>query len=147
MPAPSSVSPLAGSRGQSCSPAQQTCAPVSLSHLSPSCRSREVLGVSRTGLDQEFVSPAVEVFKRFRDVDVEDEDTAVGSAVEGYTQTLKPLLPSCVPGLADASIVRGDELGVVTCMVTSLSSTLTSLVKKSAPMVALYWLLNFLFTY
>lgn len=34
-----------------------------------------------------------------------------------------------------------------TCMVTRRSSTRTSLVKKSAPMVALYWLLNFLLTY
>jgi len=34
-----------------------------------------------------------------------------------------------------------------TCMVTSLSSTCTSLVRKSAPMVALYWLENFLLTY
>lgn len=33
------------------------------------------------------------------------------------------------------------------CMVTSRSSTCTSFVRKSAPMVALYWLLNFLFTY
>ena len=33
------------------------------------------------------------------------------------------------------------------CKVTSLSSTITSFVRKSAPMVALYWLLNFLFTY
>lgn len=32
-------------------------------------------------------------------------------------------------------------------MVTSLSSTITSLVKKSAPIVALYWLLNLLLTY
>lgn len=30
---------------------------------------------------------------------------------------------------------------------TSLSSTMTSFVKKSAPIVALYWLLNFLLTY
>lgn len=34
-----------------------------------------------------------------------------------------------------------------TCMVTSLSSTTTSLVRKSAPIVALYWLLNRLLTY
>ena len=39
---------------------------------------------------------------------------------------------------------RGEAL---TCMVTSLSSTITSFVRKSAPIVALYWLLNFLFTY
>lgn len=32
-------------------------------------------------------------------------------------------------------------------MVTSLSSIVTSFVRKSAPIVALYWLLNFLFTY
>jgi len=31
--------------------------------------------------------------------------------------------------------------------VKSRSSNCTSLVKKSAPMVALYWLLNFLLTY
>lgn len=36
---------------------------------------------------------------------------------------------------------------MLTCIVTSLSSTITSLVRKSAPIVALYWLLNFLFTY
>ena len=30
---------------------------------------------------------------------------------------------------------------------TSRSSTITSLVRKSAPMVALYWEVNFLFTY
>jgi hypothetical protein len=39
------------------------------------------------------------------------------------------------------------NIGILTCIVTNLSSTITSLVKKSAPMVALYWLLNFLFTY
>jgi len=32
-------------------------------------------------------------------------------------------------------------------MVTSRSSTITSLVRKSAPIVALYWLENFLLTY
>lgn len=36
---------------------------------------------------------------------------------------------------------------VLTCMVTSLSSTITSLVRKSAPIVALYWFENFLLTY
>ena len=33
-----------------------------------------------------------------------------------------------------------------TCMVTDRSSILTSFVKKSAPMVALYWLENFFVT-
>lgn len=36
---------------------------------------------------------------------------------------------------------------IPTCIVTSLSSTITSLVRKSAPMVALYWDVNFLLTY
>ncbi len=36
---------------------------------------------------------------------------------------------------------------ILTCIVTNRSSTITSLVRKSAPIVALYWLLNFLFTY
>lgn len=35
----------------------------------------------------------------------------------------------------------------LTCKVTIRSSTITSLVRKSAPMVALYWLVNFLLTY
>jgi len=35
----------------------------------------------------------------------------------------------------------------VTCIVTNLSSTMTSFVRKSAPIVALYWLENFLLTY
>lgn len=40
--------------------------------------------------------------------------------------------------------VVGERL---TCIVTRRSSTMTSFVRKSAPIVALYWLLNFLFTY
>ena len=35
----------------------------------------------------------------------------------------------------------------LTCIVTSLSSTMTSLVRKSAPIVALYCDVNFLLTY
>lgn len=37
--------------------------------------------------------------------------------------------------------------GDITCIVTMRSSTITSLVRKSAPIVALYWLVNFLLTY
>ena len=43
--------------------------------------------------------------------------------------------------------VSSNVIIIITCIVTSLSSTMTSFVRKSAPMVALYWLLNFLFTY
>ena len=51
---------------------------------------------------------------------------------------------------AGAQTTRAGRAGggeALTCMVTSLSSTITSFVRKSAPIVALYWLLNFLFTY
>jgi len=40
-----------------------------------------------------------------------------------------------------------DQACLLTCIVTIRSSTITSLVRKSAPMVALYWLVNFLLTY
>ena len=42
---------------------------------------------------------------------------------------------------------RARAVRVRTCRVTSLSSIMTSFVRKSAPMVALYCALNFLFTY
>lgn len=38
-------------------------------------------------------------------------------------------------------------LGSLTCNVNNLSSNWTSFVRKSAPIVALYWLLNLRFTY
>ena len=144
----------------------------------------------------------VEVLERLGDVDVEDEDAAVGAAVEGDAQALEALLTRRVPDLRrgrdrgrgssgpavsqgrracrGAGVCHGGAAGLghsppaglrgsgsaggtaggsaggavqgrcwggagvvwwscqVTCMVTSLSSTVTSLVRKSAPMVALY---------
>jgi hypothetical protein len=59
--------------------------------------------------------------------------------------------PACNPARAltlhIAELVAARSSRSHTCIVTSLSSTCTSLVKKSAPIVALYWLLNFLLTY
>lgn len=43
--------------------------------------------------------------------------------------------------------VKPPRPSLLTCIVTSLSSTMTSLVRKSAPMVALYCDVNFLLTY
>ncbi len=46
----------------------------------------EGFGVSRRGLDEEFVAPGIESLEGFGRVDVVDEDAAVGAAVEGYAE-------------------------------------------------------------
>ncbi len=54
---------------------------------------------------------------------------------------------ACAELSRDRTICGGElPRWVLTCSVTVLSSTWTSFVRKSAPMVALYWLENFLFT-
>jgi hypothetical protein len=55
--------------------------------------------VARGGLDEEFVAPGVEGLEGFGRVDVVDEDAAVGTAVEGYTEGLEALLARRVPEL------------------------------------------------
>lgn len=45
---------------------------------------RKVLWVSRTGLDQELVPPAVKSLEGVGCCDVKHQDAAVGSAVERY---------------------------------------------------------------
>lgn len=125
-------------------------------------------------LYQELVPPVVQVVKCLLGVHIVHQDTAVGSAVEGHAQALEALLPRCVPDLRQVAIwdtrallvaiclvaalcdthaatLDSDALHTIdrdrTCTVTWRSSTCTSLVRKSAPIVALYWLLNFLSTY
>lgn len=44
----------------------------------------EILGVPRTGLDQELVPPAVQSLEGVWCRDVEDQDAAVGAAVERH---------------------------------------------------------------
>jgi hypothetical protein len=111
-------------------------------------------------LDEELVTPVVQVLKRLRHVHVVHKHAAVRAAVKGDAQRLEALLPRGVPDLAagSASGAAGKEGGrhaarsracgaARACIVTSRSSTCTSFVRKSAPMVALYWLENFLLTY
>lgn len=44
----------------------------------------EVLGISRAGLDQELIPPAVQSLEGVRRRDVEHQDAAVGPAVERH---------------------------------------------------------------
>lgn len=62
---------------------------------------------------------------------------------------LNPFYSPCVSRFIHVSVWGGGGVRAAlrTCIVTSRSSTITSFVRKSAPIVALYWLLNFLFTY
>lgn len=59
----------------------------------------EVLGIMRTGLDQELVSPGVERLKRLGTVNVVYQHAAIGTAVKGHPQRLEALLPCRVPEL------------------------------------------------
>ena len=72
----------------------------------------ETLRVAGRGLDQELITPAVECFEGFRAVDVVDQDAAVGTSVEGYSQGLETLLPGSVPKLeGHDAVVDSDFLG------------------------------------
>lgn len=67
----------------------------------------EVLGVPRRGLDQELVTPAVESVEALGVVDVEDQNTAVGTSVECHAQRLEALLTGRVPQLRSVSSWHG----------------------------------------
>lgn len=47
---------------------------------------REVVWIVWACLDKEFVSPALKCLERFGRVDVEDEYTAIGTAIECHTK-------------------------------------------------------------
>lgn len=59
----------------------------------------EVVWIVWGGLDEELVAPGIEGVKRLCRVDVVDEDTAVGAAVEGYAERLESFLTRCIPEL------------------------------------------------
>ena len=50
-------------------------------------------------LDEELVSPVVQVLKGLLHIDVTDQHAAVRAAVEGHPQALEALLACCVPDL------------------------------------------------
>lgn len=59
----------------------------------------KVLRVARAGLDQKLIPPAVQRLEGVGCRDIEDEHTAVSSAIECHAQRLKTLLTRCVPNL------------------------------------------------
>lgn len=61
----------------------------------------KVFWVTRTGLDEELVPPAVQCLKGVGGSDVKYQHAAVGTAVKSHTQRLEPLLTRCVPYLED----------------------------------------------
>ena len=63
----------------------------------------EVVGVGRTGLNQEFVPPVVERIERLFAGDIKYQYTCIGAPVECDAQALEPLLPRCVPYLHDTA--------------------------------------------
>lgn len=66
----------------------------------------EVLGITRAGLNQEFVSPAVQGLKRLGAIDIVYEDTAVGTSVESDSQGLESFLSGSVPQLFTESVME-----------------------------------------
>jgi len=73
---------------------------------------REAIGVTRGGLDQELVAPAVEVIEGLGNVNVEHEHAAISTTVESNTEGLETLLTGSIPDLqGDKTIVDHDLLG------------------------------------
>jgi len=62
----------------------------------------EVVRVTRTRLDKELISPAVQWTERVGWRHIIDQYTAVCTTVERYTEALEPLLTSCIPDLTNA---------------------------------------------
>jgi len=115
-------------------------------------------------LVEKLIMPCVECIEWPVRVDIIDKHTTICPSVERNTKTLEPLLPCRVPDLGSKqhmmtttittpscfSLKKAHQLCetvALTCKVTSLSSMRTSFVTKSAPIVALYCWLNFLWTY
>jgi len=59
----------------------------------------ERIGLSRAGVDKKFVAPRVEVLERLGHIYIEHQHAAVGPAIEGDAERLKPFLASRVPYL------------------------------------------------
>lgn len=63
----------------------------------------ETLWISWACLDQELVAPAVESFETLGVVHIVDQDTTIGSTVEGDSQRLEPFLACSIPDLTHPS--------------------------------------------
>mmetsp|Transcript_21 Transcript_21/g.73 ORF Transcript_21/g.73 Transcript_21/m.73 type:complete len:247 (+) Transcript_21:426-1166(+) len=81
-------------------------------HLVPQHDEGEVVWVPRPRLDEELITPAVEVVESFSHIHIKAEHTRVRTAVEGHAQALKPFLTRGVPDLhGDRPVVHDHLLG------------------------------------
>ena len=109
------------------------------------------LRIHRARLYQELIPPAIQCLKTLGIVHIVYQNAAIRASVKRHAQTLEAFLSCRIPNLFPFSFCsifrRGGSVVARTCIVTNRSSTRTSLVRKSAPIVALYEALNFLLTY
>jgi len=59
----------------------------------------EAIRVTRSGLDQELIAPAVQVVKGLGNVNIKHENAAISTTVESNTKRLETLLTSSIPNL------------------------------------------------
>jgi hypothetical protein len=76
----------------------------------------EVLGISRTSLDQELVAPRIKVLECVGSSCVEDENAAISTAVEGNAERLESFLTSGVPDLQKTK--KNKALRFIGCFIT-----------------------------
>lgn len=109
-------------------------------------------------LNQELVAPVVQGFKALGIVHIIHQHAAIRAAVERNAQALKAFLQGAAAAGRDEKEGRRHPSCAChptrtcpavsqICSVTVLSSISISFVRKSAPMVALYSLVNFFCTY
>ena len=59
----------------------------------------KIAEAEQQAMNQEFIPPAVQIFKGLSNIHIKHQHAAVSSSVEGDTQTLEPLLTSSIPNL------------------------------------------------
>lgn len=95
----------------------------------------EVVRVLRVELAQELRAPCVDSLERLGVRQVEAQHAALCIAVEGCPYWVEFFLPRGVPKLR---LLKNWEV-LFTCNWTTVLSRMISLVRKSAPIVVLYW--------
>jgi len=72
----------------------------------------ETIRVTRSSLDQELITPAVQVVECLCNINIKHEHTAICTTVESNTKRLETLLTGSIPNLkGDKTIINHDFLG------------------------------------
>lgn len=122
------------------------------------CTIKSMNDHQQENLFKKVLKPIMKCLKCFVNINIVHKDATICSSIERDAEALKPFLPSRIPNLSKyVYIINQTNIFVeihitsclysLTCIVTRLSSICTSLETKSAPIVPLYWVLNFLCTY